>query len=185
MVKTTWQKQTLWEISREAIYLTKKLISITVSKSIEEILNDKNEIIINKFEIVNNFNHYFLNIAEKMATKISASACNNRIPYNTKTFFFEPITSQDIINAVDSLKSNSSAGADGVPSLVDKIIYELIIFHTNTCELLGKDSAYCCDNGIKIKNSVRYLGVVLGSHLNWNAHIQLLNNRLRKLIYES
>lgn len=55
-----------------------------------------------------------------------------------------------------------------------------IQIHTTDCTVLQRP---CSCESIEIVTSCRYLGVEIDCHLKWDRHIDLLTNRLRKMIY--
>ena len=80
----------------------------------------------NKDEIANEFNRYFNQIGNKLATKIKEPK-KSYIEYSkkcktNKTFKFTPTTTTEIINIGRKLKPKSSCGPDNIPSRILKEI---------------------------------------------------------------
>lgn len=87
-----------------------------ISKSITK---DKNE-------IANEFNSFFVNIGEKLASKISHEGPENYKQYLTENvtsnFDFKPISIADVDTAIRKLKNTSSHGNDGLSSKLIKLL---------------------------------------------------------------
>ena len=90
-----------------------------------------NKAITDNVEICDVLNEYFVNVGYNL--NLSFSSCNNDfkkyIKRNIHTAYFKPISSNEIINVVEKLKSNSSAGYDGIDIKVIKKIIHLISEH--------------------------------------------------------
>ena len=83
-------------------------------------------------KIANYFNSYFVNVGPNLANKIHSNIdfhnylINAHSPDNS--FFFTPITTEEIIKTCTSLKSNASCGHDDIKPDVIKAVRELIAY---------------------------------------------------------
>lgn len=58
-----------------------------------------------------------------------------------------------------------------------------IVAHTFPCNRSATSNALCNCNILEIEESIKYLGIVIDSKLTWGSHIEMVSNRIRKLIY--
>ena len=98
-----------------------------------------NKAITDNVEICDVLNEYFVNVGYNL--NLSFSSCNNDfkkyIKRNIHTAYFKPISSNEIINVVEKLKSNSSAGYDDIDIKVIKKIIHLISKHLSVLNVVN------------------------------------------------
>ena len=122
--------------SKDNIKLTWKLINNLLNKNKKnedkkiESLEINNETMINKQEIANSFNDFFVSIGTKLKNSKINSTAHSYQDYlkspNKQTIFLKPITSDEIITIVDKMKNNTSSGIDEIDVKVVKYVISLI-----------------------------------------------------------
>jgi hypothetical protein len=73
--------------------------------------------VINKDEIANKFNDFFVNIGPELASKITSQAPNpHNLPHVNlvNSFYLSPTTTEEIISIIKILKPKTSCGYDGI-----------------------------------------------------------------------
>ena len=89
---------------------------------------DNNETaIIDNLDMSNYCNEYFVNIGMKMASKINSPKYNFKIKNNNASIFLTPVTEQEIIQQISSLKNDSAPGLDGISAKLIKLVHLEII----------------------------------------------------------
>ena len=67
------------------------------------------------------FNKYFSEIGQKMAAKIARSPSSYDLPVNlltcsqSKSFFFKPITANDVLTHINNINPMKTTGLEGIP----------------------------------------------------------------------
>ena len=116
------------------------------------IFYDNGQQFTNPNDISNEFNTYFTNIGQKLASKIDNSNTNFTQflpPYSDKSFFLAPTNIHEILTTVRSLKSSKSTGHDGLSvHLLKQIIYYIALPLTHIFNL--SISTGQCPNSFKI-----------------------------------
>ena len=81
-------------------------------------------------QIANNFNHYFVNVANEITSKIPLNP-KSPLSYlksaNPETFFFFPTTSDEVSNVIKSLVNGKSTGPNSIPIKLLKILILLFL----------------------------------------------------------
>ena len=80
-------------------------------------------------KIANNFNNYFLNVANKITSNIPRnpnSALRHLNAPNNNSFFISPTVPNEVSSIIQSLKKNKSSGPNGIPVKLLKILDPLI-----------------------------------------------------------
>ena len=63
----------------------------------------------------------------------------------------------------------------------NEAIVSNITVHKHSCQ----EQAQCsCNLKIKKVNEIKYLGIIIDSHLKWHKHVEYISNKIRKLIYK-
>lgn len=84
--------------------------------------------------IADDLNRYFINIGPQLINQLKGPQNLRNIPCNSKSLFLKPVTEQEILEHVRSLKSKLSCGSDEVPTYLIKSCISLII--TPLCFIL-------------------------------------------------
>lgn len=114
-------------------------------KSVIKSIKCNNRIIVNKKDICNSLNTFFSNIGHDINSKFNDS---NEMDYlrnvenNESTAFFKPITCKELIDYVNVIKSNTSAGYDDIDIRIIKRCIHLI------CKPLSAIFNQCMEHGI-------------------------------------
>lgn len=113
----------IWDLIKDATNMNEKCLD-TIN-----ITNDDGQIILDDKAKANFFNTYFLNVGVKMASKISNVDNNLALDYENLpyTMFLNPVTEEELTVHIASLKNKSSAGMDGITSLLLKKIHKFIL----------------------------------------------------------
>ena len=104
----------VWEGINELISIKKKSVS-KIS------LNINNTLISDPRLLAENFNNYFTTIANKIRTKIPPSSKHftNYLKNSPRhSFFFTPVTIQEVINVIKSLNQTKSTGPSSIPNRI-------------------------------------------------------------------
>lgn len=109
-----------WEVIKQATNETRKCKGITLIKN-------ENKLVYDNREIADVFLEYFGSIGKNLANKIKKNNyrfLNKRI---SNSLFFNPITENELISAINSLKTKASPGDDNISAklLKDNHIYLL------------------------------------------------------------
>jgi len=114
-------KQT-WKIMKE-------IIGIPTKESISQSFTSNGRVILDKNEIADSFNEYFVNIGEQLASKIPSSVIgplNFMNPTHNNSIFLAPTTPNEILNCLGKLK-DGSPGHDGLkPNIIKLCKNELV-----------------------------------------------------------
>ena len=114
---------------------TWNLINMLLKKNDKKKLNFdairvENDTFTNAVDITNAFNNFFVNIGEKLLEQQESANHESFHLYlkspNTHTAFFKPITVSEILNIVNDMKNETSAGIDSVNIKVVKCVISLI-----------------------------------------------------------
>ena len=93
-----------------------------------DITNDEGEIFTNNKERANFCNDYFINIGTKMIEKIKTPHNSlNDVPMNNNSIFLTPVTENEILAHINSLKNTSAPGHDGVTPMLLKLCAKYIL----------------------------------------------------------
>lgn len=82
-------------------------------------------------EKANLFNDFFINIGKKLNDSIPTSNKNHEPPVNNKnicqSLFLKPVTGNEIVQIIATLKKNSSSGEDGISAILIKKLHIFLI----------------------------------------------------------
>lgn len=78
------------------------------------------------FNTVNEYNKYITTIASQLVSKLQNIPYVNRIPVNSKSMYFRPVTVEEIINIGGKLKNKYSCGEDDIPQSIVKYCIKAI-----------------------------------------------------------
>lgn len=124
--------------------LDKNLTSEEV-KSIK--VNDK--IVNSKLQIADEFNSYYINIAEQMANKIKISGSsydNDVLQHNNNSMFLKPINEVETKKYIVELKCNKSPGFDEITANTLKEVADYIALPLTNIINLSFESSECPDH---------------------------------------
>ena len=86
-----------------------------VTKASTFVINNKQ--VTDPKEIADNFNNFFVNIGRNLANKILIQNKNQMSYLNmsvTNSLFLNPVTSDELVKLIESLKSSNARGWDGI-----------------------------------------------------------------------
>ena len=112
----------------------KSIIDLSASSAnIISFLKDKNGTkITDPTQMTNNFNDYFVNVANEITSKIPRNP-KSPLSYlkspNPETFFISPSTSDEVSNIIKSLVNGKSTGPNSIPIKLLKILDPCISPH--------------------------------------------------------
>lgn len=90
-------------------------------------IRDSNNILVqDPLCVANTFNKFFLNVANDLDS-LSFSSNKRLAPSVSQTFFLTPVTKQELVGIITSLKAKSSAGIDGISSRLLRECYEFLV----------------------------------------------------------
>ncbi len=113
----------IYQIIREA---TNVQVDNTTSKI--DIFNDEGEIFSDNKQLADFCNKFFIEVGKKMAQKINPPRQPFEVGYNnSKSMFLTPVTENQVIIHINSLKNNSSPGLDSISSKLIKMVHIHII----------------------------------------------------------
>ena len=83
-------------------------------------------------DISNQFGKYFSSVGKKFALKVGEpkiplQSYLERIPFNPKSMFFEPVTMQEVSNIIQALKPKHSSGYDDISNKLIKELHPVIL----------------------------------------------------------
>lgn len=94
------------------------------SNEIIHLSNENNKLITDSRDVANQFNNYFINIGQRMAETITIPPNPIKIK-NTcySSMFLNPVTQNEVIKYISSLKNNCSPGIDEITTKIIKAIH--------------------------------------------------------------
>lgn len=109
--------------------IIKNATNENISKSnFLKITNDRGENFENDFAMADHCNNYFATIGTKMAEKIPIPRNPINLNFNLQnSMFLSPVTENEMINYISSLKNTSSPGLDGIASELIKQTHAMIV----------------------------------------------------------
>lgn len=113
-----------WEIVNANIRQSK--ISSNHNYSVR---NSENVLVQNPHEVANLFNSHFISASGSKRSKLfsGASTSGPDPPPIAHSFFLTPVTREEVINIIKTMKPKSSSGPDGISSRILKVCYEFLI----------------------------------------------------------
>lgn len=113
-----------WKIIREATNDQGK------GSEIKSILTENNIKITDSISVANEFSRYFSEIGVTLADRIKSNL-GNRLPHNKyenpHSFFFTPVTNNEILDQIGTLKNNVKGGEDQITTEIIKANHQFIL----------------------------------------------------------
>ena len=130
----------IWKILKEAADMKTKVMN-----SIDGIFSG-DDLLTNQSEMADAFNDYFARIGPEKAKTVPRPVNNSFTDFlpnqSTNTFFFNPISYRDILDAVETLKGNSSCDINGISGrLIKEVIHPI-------AEVLSHIFNLCVEKGV-------------------------------------
>lgn len=110
----------LWSAINEELNKTKTVEPIVLKNHNDETISDKRI-------IADMFNNFFINVGEKMASKINVQKILPERNLQCTNMFLYPVLETEIIKNIDKLKNNAAPGLDQVSSITIKKIKSEIV----------------------------------------------------------
>ncbi|XP_074035242.1 uncharacterized protein [Leptinotarsa decemlineata] len=104
--------------SSQALWNTIKTLNKNQNnKGIDQIIDENGHLTVDKEEISDIFNNYYINVGENLARQVIFPENPPLSRYSSRhSMFFHPTYENEVINLIDSLKSNKAPGIDGFKS---------------------------------------------------------------------
>lgn len=113
-----------WRVVREAVNDRGK------GSEIKSILTENNIKITDSTSMASEFNRYFTEIGVNLADKIKSNL-GNKLPHNKfknpYSFFFTPITNNEILDQIKTLRNNVKSGEDQITTEIIKTSHQFIL----------------------------------------------------------
>ena len=119
--------RTLWKTINDITKFKKRS-----TLQITELLDEAGIKVTDHIKMANLLNDYFSEIGQKMAAKIdkpsatNTNSTNPSIANRSKSFFFKPVTTTDILTYIQQLNVNKSAGPEDIPIKIIKMSASVI-----------------------------------------------------------
>lgn len=115
----------MYQVITEATNGKAKINNVTL-----EITNDDDEIFNSNKDMSNFCNHYFSNIGVNMIEKINIphNFSLDNIPTNNKSIFLTPVTENEVLLHINSLKNAGAPGYDGITPSLLKLSAKYILY---------------------------------------------------------
>lgn len=122
----------IWEVMDEAVNINKQMPKVT------SILKPTNELTTDNKEIANVFVNYFTNIGKNMQKNIPTTNKNfTHQNTNKNSFYLTPVTENELITHISSLKNDSAPGEDNISAKTIKNMHIFLLkplsFLINMC----------------------------------------------------
>ena len=117
-----------WDIINELLVGKKKMSKVAEVDRLIKKVNGDNNLITSTYDIVNEFNNYFINIGPNLADTLPNETVSHRRYLGTRvdnSIFWKPVTEDEVFNHLVTLDVKKACGHDNLPArlLRDSAVY--------------------------------------------------------------